>query len=195
VCQLRPLLHSLGLNNIPRISFKLVKLRIKNIRPFKQGASWSKMAGTGFHSIAKLRAQMFNPVLADHGVYPADCHNENGRTADYQCQESTFESGLPQVWTIRRVHIRPESGCWQSAVWLRADCQAVILIVAIRGIRARRLAKEWNLVRAILHQETACLKCRIYLKRDFTSLKLIRGALFKSKLYVNGLSWDTISWS
>jgi hypothetical protein len=55
------------------------------------------MAGAGFHSIAKLRAQMFNPVLADRGVYSVDCHNENGRTADCQSQESTFESGLPQV--------------------------------------------------------------------------------------------------
>jgi hypothetical protein len=53
------------------------------------------MAGGGFHSIAKLRAQMFNPVLADRGVYSTDCHNENGRTADCQSQESSFESGLP----------------------------------------------------------------------------------------------------
>jgi hypothetical protein len=55
------------------------------------------MAGAGFPSIAKLRAQMFNPVLADHGLYSADCHNENGRNEDCQSQESTFESGLPQV--------------------------------------------------------------------------------------------------
>jgi hypothetical protein len=35
-----------------------------------------------------------------------------------------------------------ESGGWQSAERLRADCQAVILIVAIHGIRARSLAKH-----------------------------------------------------
>jgi hypothetical protein len=77
VCQLRPLTYSLGLSNTPRISFKLVKSRIKNIRRFKQGASRStrKMAGTGFHSFAKLRAQIRNAVLADRGVYSADCHN------------------------------------------------------------------------------------------------------------------------
>jgi hypothetical protein len=51
------------------------------------------MVGTGFHSIAKLRAQIRNAVLADRGVYSADCHNENGRTADCQSQEYTFESG------------------------------------------------------------------------------------------------------
>jgi hypothetical protein len=78
-------MYSLGLNNTPRISFKLVKSRIKNIRRFKQGAPRSKMMS-------------------------ADCHNKNGRTADCQSPKSTFESGLPQVLTVRRFHIRPESG-------------------------------------------------------------------------------------
>jgi hypothetical protein len=67
---------------MPRISFKLVKPRIKNIRRFKQGASQCKMAGAGFQCIAKLRAQILNPAMADRGVMSADCHNENGRTAD-----------------------------------------------------------------------------------------------------------------
>jgi hypothetical protein len=49
-------MYSLGLNNTPRISFKFVKLRIKNIRRFKQGVSRCKMAGAGFQCIAKLRA-------------------------------------------------------------------------------------------------------------------------------------------
>jgi hypothetical protein len=49
-------MYSLGLNNKPRISFKLVKSRIKNIRRFKQRASRCKMAGAGFQCIAKLRA-------------------------------------------------------------------------------------------------------------------------------------------
>jgi hypothetical protein len=34
------------------------------------------MAGAGFHSIAKLRARIRNAVLADHGVFQADCHRE-----------------------------------------------------------------------------------------------------------------------
>jgi hypothetical protein len=55
------------------------------------------MAGTGFHTIAKLGTQIFNPGLADRGVYSADGHKENGRTADCQSQESEFESGLPQA--------------------------------------------------------------------------------------------------
>jgi hypothetical protein len=47
-------MYNLGLNNTPRISFKLVKSHIKNIRRFKQGASRCKMAGAGFQCIAKL---------------------------------------------------------------------------------------------------------------------------------------------
>jgi hypothetical protein len=80
------------------------------------------------------------------------------------------------------------AGGWQSAEHWRADCQGDNIVVAVRGIRAGGLAMEWNPGPAILHRETSCLKCSIYLKRDFTSLKLVRGALFRSKLYVNGLS-------
>jgi hypothetical protein len=45
-----------------RINFKLVKLRIKNIRCFKQGASRCKMVGPGFHFIAKLRSPFYSGV-------------------------------------------------------------------------------------------------------------------------------------
>jgi hypothetical protein len=55
------------------------------------------MAGAGFLSIAKLRAQIFNPGLADRGVCSMDCHYENGRTVDCQSQESEFESGMPKA--------------------------------------------------------------------------------------------------
>jgi hypothetical protein len=90
-------MYSLGLNNAPRISFKLIKSRVKNMQCFKQPVSQCKMVGAGFHSIAKLRAQIFNPLLAVRGVNSVDCHNENGHTADCQSQESEFESGLPQA--------------------------------------------------------------------------------------------------
>jgi hypothetical protein len=152
------------------------------------------MAGSGFHSIAKLRAQIHNAVLADSGVFQADCHRENCHTADCYSQRSELESGMPKAWTARRVRIRPESGGWQSAVRLRADCQAIILIVANRGIGARSLANQWNPAPAILHREAPCLKRRIFLMRDFTSLKLIRGILFGPKLNTNGFSCHTISW-
>jgi hypothetical protein len=49
-------MSSLGLNNTPGISFKLVKSRIKNIPHFKKGASRCEMASAGFQCIAKLHA-------------------------------------------------------------------------------------------------------------------------------------------
>jgi hypothetical protein len=55
------------------------------------------MALAVFHSIAKLRTQIVNPVLADRGVRSADCHIENSRPADCQTRVSKFESGLPQA--------------------------------------------------------------------------------------------------
>jgi hypothetical protein len=160
-----------------------------------QAVSRCKMAGAGLHSIAKLCDLIFNPAMADRSVLlSAVCHNKNGHTAACQSSKSTFESWLPLVWTVRRVHIRPESSGWQSAEWLRADCQTVILIVANRGIRARSLAIQLNLAPTILHREAPCLKRCIFLMRKFTSLKLLRGILFGPKLYTNGLSWHTILW-
>jgi hypothetical protein len=55
------------------------------------------MAGAGFYSFAKLRAQMGNPVLANRGVFHADCQRENRRTADCQSQESELENGMPKA--------------------------------------------------------------------------------------------------
>jgi hypothetical protein len=34
------------------------------------------MVEAGFHSFAKLRAQIFNPAMADRGMLSADCHNK-----------------------------------------------------------------------------------------------------------------------
>jgi hypothetical protein len=109
------------------------------------------MAGAGFHPIAEFCAQIRNAVLADRGVFQADCYRENFRTADCYSQGSEFESGMPKAYIARRVRIRPESRGWQSTVQLRADCQAVILIVANRGVRVRSFAIELNPPPVILH--------------------------------------------
>jgi hypothetical protein len=55
------------------------------------------MAGAGFLSIAKLRAQIFNPVLANRGVFQADWQRKNHRTADCQSQEAELESRMPKA--------------------------------------------------------------------------------------------------
>jgi hypothetical protein len=55
------------------------------------------MAGAGFHSFAKLRAQIRNAVLADRGVFQAGFHREDSRTADCYSQRPEFESGMPKA--------------------------------------------------------------------------------------------------
>jgi hypothetical protein len=114
VCQLRPLVYSLGSNNMPRISFKLVKSSIKNIRRFKQGAYRCKMAGTGFHWFAKLRA----PIPRFATIRIAAWQSALNSTAD--CQPPLSGSNL-----------------WQSALKCRLQTLAIsstaIFVVAIRG--------------------------------------------------------------
>jgi hypothetical protein len=62
------------------------------------------MAGAGFQSVAKFHAQIFNPVLADRGLYSTDCHSENHRTADWQHKESNLSADCqrpePSVWFL-----------------------------------------------------------------------------------------------
>jgi hypothetical protein len=150
------------------------------------------MEGAGFHSIAKFRAQIHNAVIAERGVYQADCHKEICHTADCYSQWFEFESGMPQAWTARRVRIRPESRTWQSAVHLRADYQAVILVAANRGIWGHYLAKHWIPAPAILHRETTCFTHHRFLTRDFTSVNWDR-AHFLGSNYTPIGSVDTLS--
>ena len=58
VCQLRPLVYSLGLNNPPRICLTPRKSRVKILWRNKQGNCRCKMAGAGIQSFAKFRGQM-----------------------------------------------------------------------------------------------------------------------------------------
>jgi hypothetical protein len=82
-------MYSLGLIIAPRISFKLVKSRVK------QALSRCKMTGAGFHSISKFHAQIRNTVMADRGIFQAYCHKSIYHTADCHSQMSEFESGMP----------------------------------------------------------------------------------------------------
>jgi hypothetical protein len=47
VCQLRPQANRLGLNNVPRISFSLLKSHVKSLRRSKQEVFRCKMAWAG----------------------------------------------------------------------------------------------------------------------------------------------------
>jgi hypothetical protein len=79
VCQLRPLVYSLGLHNPPRISLTPRKSRVKNLWRNKRGNCRCKMAGAGIWSFAKFCGQM--PQIATTGItfwqtalkWTADC--------------------------------------------------------------------------------------------------------------------------
>jgi hypothetical protein len=152
------------------------------------------MAWAGFHSIANSSALM--PRFAATIISPWQTAFQC--TADFQL----LFWGLIQ--TMRRVQVcgnplsNSDSRLWQSAVWPSSLWQSAEYTPrsANTGLKiwARSLATEWNPAPPILHQETGCLKRRIFLTRDFKSLKLIRGAMFRPMLYANGLSLNTISW-
>jgi hypothetical protein len=57
MCQLRPLVFILGLNNSPLIGFTLVKSRIKKYGAANRGPL-CKIAGARFHFFVKLRAKI-----------------------------------------------------------------------------------------------------------------------------------------
>jgi hypothetical protein len=65
VCQLRPLVYSLGLNNLPRICLTPRKSCVKNLWRNKQVNCRCKMAGAGIRSFAKFCGQM--PRIATIG--------------------------------------------------------------------------------------------------------------------------------
>jgi hypothetical protein len=79
VCQLRPLVYSLGLNNPPRICLTPRKSCVKNLWRNKKGNCRCKMAGAGIRSFAKFRGQMLR--IATTGItswqtalkWTADC--------------------------------------------------------------------------------------------------------------------------
>jgi hypothetical protein len=79
VCQLRPLVYSLGLNNPRHICLTPRNWHIKNLRRNKQGNCQCKISGAGVRSFTKFRSQM--PQIATTGItswqttlkWTADC--------------------------------------------------------------------------------------------------------------------------
>jgi hypothetical protein len=110
VCQLRPLVYSLGLNNPPRICLSPRKSRVKNLWRNKQGNCRCKIAGAGIRSFAKFRSQM--PRIATTGI--TSWQTTLKWTADCQVQRSGCRG---QVKLARRLFYS-----WQSAVLNAADC-------------------------------------------------------------------------
>jgi hypothetical protein len=99
VCELRPLLYSLGPNISPRICFTPGKSRVKNLCCNKQGNCRSKMAGTGIHSLDKLRAQI--PWFATTGITPWQTALKHTVDSQAPCSNTSFTCGQIRPVTIR----------------------------------------------------------------------------------------------
>jgi hypothetical protein len=121
VCQLRPFVYSLGLNNPPRICLAPRKSRVKNLWRNKQGNFRRKMAGTGIHSFAKLCSQM--PRIATTGItlwqtalkWTADCLAPRSGCQEYMLSGQACGNPLSILLSV-------------------AIRSTVILFVAIRGL-------------------------------------------------------------
>jgi hypothetical protein len=85
-------------NIAPHISITLLKSSLKNLFCVKQAVSRCKMAGAGFHSFAKFCAQIRNAVIADRGVFHADCYKAICRTkiAIVRCANLRAECPRPE---------------------------------------------------------------------------------------------------
>jgi hypothetical protein len=100
VCQLRPLVYSLGLNNPPRIYLTPRKSRVKNVWRNKQGNCRCKMAGAGIRSFAKFRGQM--PRIATIGI--TSWHTAFKWTADCQVPHSGYRGQAKPVAIRSQIH-------------------------------------------------------------------------------------------
>jgi hypothetical protein len=164
VCQLRPLVYSLGLNNPPRICLTPRKSRVKNLWRNKQGNCRCKMAGAVIRSFAKFRGQM--PRIATTGItswqtalkWTADCQVPCSgclgqvKSVAIRSQGHTSVCGNPRDgYSILGNPRSKRRGLPQSAA----------------HIWARNLARDWIPAPAILHLESPCLKRHIFLPRDF----------------------------
>jgi hypothetical protein len=154
VCQLRPLVYCLGLNNPPRICVTPRKSRVKNLWRNKLGNCRCKMAGAGFRSFAKFRGQM--PRIATTGII--SWQTALKWTADCQVPRSG-------CWCqVKPVAIRPQ--IHTSVCGNPRDGYSILgnprskrrgLPQSVAHIWARNLARDWIPTPAILHRESPCL--------------------------------------
>jgi hypothetical protein len=186
VCQLRPLVYSLGLNNPPHISLTPRKSCIKNLWCNKKGNCRCKIAGSGIWSFAKFRGQM--PQIATTGI--TSWQTALKWTADCQVQHSGCRGQVKPVAIRSQIHTSVcGNPCDGYSMLFNPRSKRRRLPQSAAHIWARNLARNWIPAPAILHRESPCLKHHIFLPRDFQSIKYLRGRLFRLKLNTNGLSW------
>jgi hypothetical protein len=123
VCQLTPLVYSLGLNNPPRIYLTPRKSRVKNLWRNKQGNCRCKMAGAGIGSFAKFRGQM--PRIAT--ILITSWQTALKWTADCQVPRSDCHRNVKPLANRSQIH---------TSVCGKAIRATVILFLEIRVLNA-----------------------------------------------------------
>jgi hypothetical protein len=149
VCQLRPLLYSLGLNN----PLRMFILHLEESRA-------SKMYDAGIRSFAKFCGQM--SWIATTGMtswqtalkWTEDCQAPLSGCQEYMRPGQACGNPLSKL----------DSWLWYSARRLYYSWQ---LPQSAANIWARSLARDWIPAPAILLRESPCLKRHIFLPSDF----------------------------
>jgi hypothetical protein len=155
---------SLGLNNPLCICLTPRKTCVKNLWRNKQGNCRCKMAGAGIWSFAKFRGQM--PRIATTGI--TSWQTALKWTADWQVPRSGCHSEVKPVAIRSQMHnsvcCNPRDG-YSILGNLRSKHRGLPQSVA--HIWAQNLVRDWIPAPAILHWESSCLKCHIFLWCDF----------------------------
>jgi hypothetical protein len=176
ICQLRPLVYSLGLNIPPRICLTPRKSRVKNLWRNKQGNCRCKMAGAGIRSFAKFRGQM--PQIATTGITSSQTALK--WTADCQVPHSDCCGQIKPVAIHSQIHTPVCDNPSDSySILGNPRSKRHGLPQSVAHIWARNLARDWIPAPAIIHWQSPCLKRQIFLPRDFLSRKYLRGGLFR----------------
>jgi hypothetical protein len=181
VCQLNPLVYSLGLNNPPRICLKPWKSCVKNLWRNKEGNCRCKMAGAGIRSFAKFRCQM--PWIATTGI--TSWQTALKWTADCQVLISGCRGQVKPVAIRSQTHTSVCGNPRDSySILGNPRSKRCGLPQSVAHIWAGNLARDWIPAPTIL-------KRHIFLLHDFQSIKYLRSGLFRPKLNTNGLRWYT----
>jgi hypothetical protein len=159
VCQLRPLVYSLGLNNPPRICLTPRKSRVKNLWRNKQGNCWCKMADGQMPRIATTGITSWQTALK--------------WTADCQVPRSVCRGQIKLVAIRSRIHTsvcdNPRDGysiLGNPYSERRGSPQSAAHIWALN------LASDWIPAPTILHWESPCLKRHIFFAARLLEYKI-----------------------
>jgi hypothetical protein len=164
VCQLRPLVYSLGLNNPPRICLTPRKSCVKNLWRNKQGNCRCKMAGAGIRSFAKFHSQM--PRIATTGI--TSWQTALKWTVDCQVPCSGCHGKAKPMANCSQIHTSVcGNPCDGYSILGNPRSKRRGLPQSAAHIWTRNLERDWIPAPPILHQESPCLKCHIFLPLNF----------------------------